>query len=72
MGARPLIAQQKVWSQDGYIYNIRKTTEAIKIDGELSENIWQETLIASDFWMSYPVDDRKAYPATQRKDQCVK
>ena len=57
--------------QDGYIYNIRKTTDTIKIDGKLSENIWQEALVVSDFWMSYPVDDRKADPAIQTEVRLI-
>ncbi len=51
--------------QDEYSYSIRRTNETIIIDGELSENTWQETTAISDFWMSYPVDDRKADPSIQ-------
>ncbi len=40
--------------------HIRRSTELIKVDGALDENIWQESEMATDFWMSFPVDDRKA------------
>ena len=46
--------------QDEYSYSIGKTEETIRIDGELNEAVWHETPVISDFWMSYPVDDRKA------------
>lgn len=40
--------------------HIRRSTELIKVDGALDETIWQESEMATDFWMSFPVDDRKA------------
>ena len=45
--------------QDKYQLHIRKTTDKIMIDGDLSESIWSDADIATDFWMSYPVDDRR-------------
>lgn len=40
--------------------HIRRSTDLIKVDGALDEPIWQESEMATDFWMSFPVDDRKA------------
>jgi hypothetical protein len=39
-------------------YTVNTTTEPIKVDGVLSEQIWSEVPVATGFWMSYPVDDR--------------
>jgi len=40
-------------------YKIQKTDEQIKVDGILSEAIWDQVPVADEFWMSYPVDDRR-------------
>lgn len=40
--------------------HIRRSSDPIKVDGALDEKIWQESEMATDFWMSFPVDDRKA------------
>lgn len=45
--------------QSNYRLHISKTSEKIIIDGDLQENIWQESDIAKDFWMCYPVDKQK-------------
>jgi len=56
-----LSAQNQTNYSDGeYSLNITRTNEKIIIDGELTENIWTQAEIASDFWMSYPVDKKKA------------
>jgi hypothetical protein len=39
-------------------YSVHPTTEAITIDGVLSEPVWSEVEVTTGFWMSYPVDDR--------------
>ncbi len=44
---------------DKFVYTIQSTTQEITIDGVLSESIWSELAVVSDFWMSYPIDDRK-------------
>jgi len=46
-------------NEDSQVH-IRRSTDLIKVDGVLDENIWQESDMATDFWMSFPVDDRKA------------
>ncbi len=45
--------------------NIKKASGKIVLDGELSEKEWQESEVTSDFWMSFPVDDRIAPPEIQ-------
>jgi len=44
--------------REGPSYQLKKTSEVIKIDGVLSESVWGEVPVAGNFWMSYPVDDR--------------
>ena len=43
---------------DKFVYTVQSTTQKITIDGVLSEGIWSELPVVSDFWMSYPIDDR--------------
>lgn len=57
--------------QDTYRITITRTTEEIIIDGDLSENIWQNVPIATDFWMSFPVDNQKVDSATQTEVRIV-
>jgi hypothetical protein len=49
-----------IYSQNDYQLNIQKASEKIKIDGKLDENSWKNAAIASDFWMAFPVDGKKA------------
>jgi len=42
------------------VYNLQKTTEKIVLDGILNELIWQETDVATDFYMVIPDDNRSA------------
>ncbi len=51
--------------QDQYRLHLIKTNEAIQIDGELSEEVWKHADVATDFWMSFPVDDRRVEAALQ-------
>ena len=51
--------------EDEYQLQIKRTQEQIRVDGALNEAIWQQTDVASDFWMSFPVDDRKAERKTE-------
>ena len=51
--------------QDSYQFNIQKTTEKIMIDGNLSEEVWKTAEVATDFWMSFPTDDRRVEPESQ-------
>jgi len=46
-------------SDKEYAYSIQSTTEEIIIDGMLNESVWNELPVISEFWMSYPVDDRQ-------------
>lgn len=51
--------------QEEYQIHINRTNEKIVVDGLLNEATWQKSEIASDFWMSFPVDDKKAELKTE-------
>lgn len=53
--------------QQEYQLQINQTSEKIKLDGKLDEAIWQSSAVASDFWYSFPIDDKKAELATKIK-----
>ena len=42
--------------QSQYRFHIAKTTAAIKIDGELNEDVWATTAKTDSFWLKYPND----------------
>ena len=49
---------QRVNQQD-YTIHMLKTTEEVTIDGILDEKIWSKSDVATDFWMSEPIDGEK-------------
>ena len=53
-----LFAQNNLKLQDIYQLNIGRTTESIKIDGALEEQVWKTSAVATDFWVSYPTDGK--------------
>jgi len=53
--------------QQEYQLKINKTEEKIKLDGQLNEAVWQNAQAVSDFWLSFPVDDKKADLSTSMK-----
>ena len=52
-------------NRDEFQVRIARTSEKIKIDGELNEAVWKSADKAGDFWMNFPVDDEKANPKTE-------
>lgn len=46
--------------QQDYQLRIEKTSEPIKLDGKLEESVWKKDNYATDFWLSFPVDDKRA------------
>ena len=42
--------------------HISRTEEKIKIDGQLDEAAWQNADKAKDFWMTFPVDNKRVDP----------
>ena len=56
--APPVLFSQTQNNQETHQYRIFKTTEDIRIDGDLSEDVWQSTDKVGPFWYSFPVDDR--------------
>lgn len=51
--------------QEDYQLRVHRTNDAMEIDGHLREKAWREAEPAGDFWMSFPVDDRRAAAETQ-------
>ncbi|MEZ5044494.1 MAG: DUF5916 domain-containing protein [Saprospiraceae bacterium] len=51
-------AQEKL--QDSYQLSIQRSNEKIVVDGILEEQVWQSNEKATNFWMSYPIDDKRA------------
>ncbi len=54
-------AQQKATQslQNQYSVNIKKISEKVVIDGVLNESFWNQTDVAQNFWMCYPVDNQR-------------
>lgn len=51
--------------QLNYQLQISKASDEIRLDGNLSEASWEHAHIASDFWVSFPIDNRKVDPEVQ-------
>ncbi|MCU0325702.1 MAG: carbohydrate binding family 9 domain-containing protein [Spirosomaceae bacterium] len=54
----PLLSNSELLAQDEdkYTYRIKKTKEAIKLDGDLNEIAWQNAQEAKDFFLVRPFD----------------
>jgi len=48
-------------------YFMHRATDKIVVDGKLSETSWKNASVLNDFWMSFPVDDKKVDPKMQTK-----
>ncbi len=46
--------------QKNYQLKISKSASPIIIDGKVNEEAWRNADVADNFWMSYPIDDRRA------------
>ena len=46
--------------QEEYKLSISRSEDPIVVDGKLNELAWRQAEVARDFWMSFPVDDRRA------------
>lgn len=53
--------------QQEYQLQINRTSEKIKLDGQLNEAVWQNANEATDFWYSFPIDDKHAELSTKIK-----
>ena len=51
--------------QETYRLSISKTTEHIKLDGELNETTWKTKNTASGFWQKWPIDTAYAQRQTE-------
>ncbi len=59
LSCTPLVAANSSLIMAEYECRIQRTDETIRIDGILSESIWGTVPAATDFWMSYPVDNKR-------------
>ena len=57
--ADEILAQSARVNQEDYKIHIKKSGEEIKVDGILDETIWTTSEVATDFWMSEPIDGEK-------------
>ncbi|MFN8253684.1 MAG: DUF5916 domain-containing protein [Ferruginibacter sp.] len=48
-----------------YRLAIHKSTDAIKVDGELDETSWKQSAVAENFWQLYPADTAAARRETK-------
>jgi len=46
------------------------TDESISVDGALTEGVWQTAQRATDFWMTFSIDDRRA-PAEHQAEAMI-
>lgn len=53
--------------KEQYQLPVKKTTQTIKLDGDLKEEAWQQAVEATDFWLKFPRDDAKAKHKTVAK-----
>ncbi len=53
--------------QKEYQYHISKTSETIKIDGELTEAIWKTADTTSSFWRKFPTDGGRPQRKTEAR-----
>ncbi len=63
-----LTFSNKLFSQkinDSFQFDIKKTTDKVKIDGVLDDDIWSKTDVAKDFWMMTPMDTSKSLTPTE-------
>ncbi len=64
--AQPL-AERLTPTQNEYQHTIRKTTFPVTIDGKLDEDAWKQAAILTDFWVTWPYDDRQAKQKTEAR-----
>ena len=50
-----------------YRIGISRTETPLHIDGRLDEPVWQTAQVATDFTMTYPVDDRRPRRRTEAR-----
>lgn len=48
-------------------YFMHRATDQITVDGKLSEESWMDASVVNDFWLSFPVDDKKVNAEMQTK-----
>lgn len=63
----PTLAQtlDRAAQQATYQLQIARATDEIKVDGNLSESIWQTAAVTSEFWLKWPRDGAPAPQQTE-------
>ena len=46
--------------QETYQVSINRTTDRIKVDGRLEEEVWEKAIPATDFWVAFPTEGVRA------------
>ena len=54
-------------NRDNYQYNIKRTSESIKVDGVLNEAVWQQAQTTTDFYYILPIDNKLVELADQTR-----
>ncbi len=60
-----LSAQETSSLQSQYHFSVNYIDKPIQLDGKLEDEVWDEVDAISDFWMSFPVDNRKVDSSLQ-------
>lgn len=60
-------AQNKGINETTYQISIKKAKGPITLDGKLDEADWENAMIASDFWQSFPYDTSRAKAKTETR-----
>lgn len=59
--------QEMVSGESNLEYRMNRATDKIIVDGRLTEASWENAAVLNDFWMSFPVDDKKVDSRMQTK-----
>lgn len=57
--SNPILGQETFDIKGNYRINIQRATDEIKVDGVLDEATWASADIATNFWMSEPIDGER-------------
>lgn len=60
-------SQDQVYDNSAKSMLIHKINSPIKLDGDLSEDVWIHGIKYSDFWMKFPTNESLADPSTEIK-----
>jgi hypothetical protein len=67
----PGLQAQRSVNQDDYRVQIKRAKTEISVDGDLAEEAWLHSEVADNFWMSFPVDDKRVDAELQTEVRMV-